>query len=64
MSIFLSPRELFPGMTGISRKTWERMQREGRAPAYVRLSPGRVAVRADDFERWYSNPSGWDQKAA
>jgi prophage regulatory protein len=48
---FLSRREL-RDITGLSDPTLWRLRRAGVLPEPVRLSPGRVAWRADVIEQW------------
>jgi prophage regulatory protein len=53
---FLSAREL-RSLTGLSDPTLWRMRQRGELPEPVRLSPGRVAWRADVIERWIEQRS-------
>ncbi|MCK1533164.1 MULTISPECIES: AlpA family phage regulatory protein [unclassified Bradyrhizobium] len=42
-----------------STVTMWRMERRGRFPKRVRISPGKVAWRKSDIEAWETDPEGW-----
>ncbi|MBB4257311.1 AlpA family phage regulatory protein [Bradyrhizobium sp. CIR3A] len=47
-----------------STVTMWRMERKGRFPKRVRISPGKVAWRKSDVEAWESDPEGWRAPSA
>jgi prophage regulatory protein len=52
---FCSPRETC-AIVNLSRTTLWRLARVGDFPAPVRISPGRIAWRRSDLERWIEAP--------
>lgn len=52
-------RDAVAARIGLSLPTIWREQCAGRFPQYTRLSPGRVALRADDLEAWINGRRDW-----
>lgn len=48
---------------GVSLPTIWREQRAGRFPKYIRLSAGRVALRAADLDAWLNGKRDWAHEA-
>ncbi|TDV16297.1 helix-turn-helix transcriptional regulator [Paraburkholderia caballeronis] len=44
---------------GISRETWRKRCREGRAPQPIRLSRRRTLYRNEEVHRWLADPVGY-----
>ena len=49
---------------GVSLPTIWREQRAGRFPTYIRLSAGRVALRATDLAAWLNGKRDWNEGEA
>lgn len=50
--------------TTLSLPTIWREQRAGRFPKYIRLSAGRVALRAADLDAWLNGKRDWNEGEA
>lgn len=60
---YFIPRAELPERVSLSLPTIWREQRAGRFPAYCRLSPGRVALRADHLDEWLNGRRDWAEHA-
>ncbi|RME80591.1 MAG: AlpA family phage regulatory protein [Zetaproteobacteria bacterium] len=59
--IFLRVNDIIQ-MLGISRSTWWRWVRAGKAPQPIHLSPRCTVWRAEDIQKWVNAPDEWRKK--
>ncbi len=61
---YMIERAKLPDRTSLSLPTIWREQRAGRFPKYIRLSAGRVALRAADLDAWLNGKRDWNEGEA
>lgn len=60
---YLRERERFT-VTGVSRVSWWRYERDGRAPKRRRLGPGIIGWLESEIDIWVEDPTGWAERQA